>query len=353
MVIIPSPRGAIARSTSVPAMPSETDTPTPEPPTATPTVTPTPTHTPTATETFTPLPTPKPGEPTYTPTSTPTVTPASTDTPTTMPTPTATDTFTPVPTPEPGEPTYTPTSTPTVTPPATDTPTATPTPTTTDTVLPTPTFTATPTETPAETPTETPTSTPAVSPTPIVSGGWNLFHFYEVVDEFGDLHILGVLENATGQAQESPDVIVTFRDEIGQEMGDDFWPLELTSVPAGGRAPFHLITFAEGYTTYDLSVDATPNDDPLRTDLVVSNVRAFSEGDIYVVSGSVTSAGASLESYAEVAVALLDEAGQTIGAGSELLSGEDLEAGQTAPFEIMVDEFLGTVAGYEVVAVGL
>lgn len=210
-----------------------------------------------------------------------------------------------------------------------------------------------PTETPMPTPTETPTSTPAVTPTPAVSGGWNLFHFYEVADEFGDLHILGVLENATGQAQESPIVIVTFRDEVGQEMGGDFGPLELTSVPAGGRAPFHLITFAEGYTTYDLSVDATPNDDPLRTDLVVDNVQAFLEGDIYVVSGNVTNPGASLEAYAEVAVALLDEAGQTIGAGSEWLFGEDLETGQTVPFEIMVDEFLGTVAGYEIVAVGL
>ena len=358
IILFPSPRGAIARSTGVPAVPSETDTTTSEPPIVTPAVTPMATHIPTATETFTPLPTPKPGEPTYTPTLMPTVTPTLMDTPTSTPTPKATDTLTPVPTSQPGEPTYTPTSTPTVTPPATDTPTSTPMPTATDTALPTPTFTATPTETPrpAETPTpEMPTITPTVVPTPVVSGGWNLSHFYlYVVYELGELHVLGVLENATGQNRESPNAIFTFRDEVGEVMATDSCPLELTGVPAGWRSPFHLVTPVEkGFASGDISVESTISRDPLRTDLVVDDVQVFLEGDIYVVTGNITNPGASLETYAEVAVALLDEVGQTIGVGSELLGKEGLGSGQTVPFRIEVDEFLGTANGYDIVAVGL
>ena len=290
-----------------------------------------------ATETFTPVPTPKPGEPTYTLTATPA----------------ATDTFTSVPTPELGEPTYTPTTTP----PAIDTPTLTPTPVAIDTAYPTPTFTATPTETPTETPiptpTETPTSTPVAAPTPVVSGGWNLSRFYEVVDEFGDLHILGVLENATGQAQEYPAVIVTFRDEMEQEVASDLGYIEFESVPVSGRAPFHLIPTVEEYTTYALSVDATPSEDPLRTDLVVDNAQVFLEGEIYVVTGNLTNPGGPLLDYAEIGVALLDEAGQTVGIGSEWLFAQDLGAGQTASFRIEVDEFFGTAVGYDIMAAGL
>jgi len=202
------------------------------------------------------------------------------------------------------------------------------------------------------TPTETATSAPTVAPAPVVGGGWNLSRFYEVVDEYGDLHILGILENATGQAQEAPDLAITFRDEAGQELTTDVSPLELEIVPAGGRSPFHLITFMEGHTGYDLSVEATPNDYPLRTDLVVSDVQVVLEGSMYVVTGNISNPGAVLEAYAEVAVALLDEAGRTIGVGSEWIWGQDLGSGQTAPFRIQVEEFVGTAVGHETMVVG-
>jgi hypothetical protein len=187
---------------------------------------------------------------------------------------------------------------------------------------------------------------------PVVSGGWNLVRFYEFTDEFEDLHMLGMLENATGQAQESPIVNVIFRDEMGNEVVTDSQSLALDIVPAGGRAPFHLITFMEGHATYDLSVDATPNDYPLRTDLVVDDVEVFLEGEIYIVTGNIVNPGARLEAYVEVAVALLDEAEQTIGVGSTWILAQGLSSGQALPFRIEIDEFLDTAVGYDIVAVG-
>ncbi len=187
----------------------------------------------------------------------------------------------------------------------------------------------------------------------MVSGGWNLSQFHSFVDEYDNLHILGVLENVTGQAQESPTVIAFFRDKVGQEMASDMEYLELESVPVGGRSPFHLITFVEGHTTFDLWIDATPSDDPLRGDLAVDNVQVSLEGDTYAVTGNITNPGAPLETFAQIAVALLDETGQTIGTGSDWVFGEDLGAGQTTSFRIIVDEFSGTAVGYEIMAVGL
>ena len=98
---------------------------------------------------------------------------------------------------------------------------------------------------------------------------------------------------------------------------------------------------------------ATPNSDPLRTNLVADNVQVFLEGEIYVVTGNLTNPGAPLEGYAQIAVALLDEAGQPIGVGSGWIFAEDFGGGQSAPFLIEVDEFVGTATGYEIAVVGL
>lgn len=164
---------------------------------------------------------------------------------------------------------------------------------------------------------------------------------------------MGILENATGQTQEFPDVMVVFRDETGQEVASDFGYVELETVPVGGRAPFHLITFVQAYATYDLSVEATPVEGSLRTDLTLSNVQMSEEGDLYVVTGDITNAGASLEIYAQIAVALLDEAGRAVGVGAEWLEGEDLGGGQTVSFRIEVFGFLNTAVDFDIIAVGL
>ncbi len=190
-------------------------------------------------------------------------------------------------------------------------------------------------------------------PTPIVSGNWNLVQFGHFVSELDELHVLGVLENATGQDQESPNVDFTFKDEVGEVVTTDSCLMELTGVPIGGRAPFHLITFVIGYTTYEISVQSTISRDPLRTDLVVSDVQMFlGEDEYYVVTGTLTNPGTPLQTYAEVAVALLDQDGRVIGVGEKWLY-EDLAAGQSVSFRIEVDEFLGTPVGYDIIAVGL
>jgi len=179
-----------------------------------------------------------------------------------------------------------------------------------------------------------------------------LQHFNLVEDQYGDLHLFGLLENRTGQAQEYPTVYVTFRDAAGQEVGSDFNSVEIETQPDGWLAPFHIVTIVDEYATFEMTVDALPATEAIRTDLTVSNVQVTLDGGIYEVRGDITNPGDPLADLAEIAVALLDVSGKTIGVGYTVVLDIDLGSGQTAPFLIEVDEFFGTASDYRIVAVG-
>jgi len=191
-----------------------------------------------------------------------------------------------------------------------------------------------------------------VIPTPAIGNGWSLHQFNQVTDEYGDLHLFGLLENMTGQAQEFPIVYVTFRDAAGEEVGSDFNSVEIGIQPAGWLAPFHIVTNVDEYATVEMTIDALPATEPVRTDLTVSNVQVTLVGGIYEVRGDIRNPGDPLTDLAEIAVALLDTSGKTIGVGYTVVLDIDLGSGQTASFRIDVDEFFGTASDYLIVAVG-
>jgi hypothetical protein len=191
-----------------------------------------------------------------------------------------------------------------------------------------------------------------VLPTPVLGGGWALHHFNLTEDQYGDLHVFGVLENLTGQAEEYPTVYVTFRDASGAEVGSDFNSVEVEILPAGWRAPFHIVTNVDEYATIEMSVEALPATEAVRTDLTLSNVQVTLDGGLYEVRGDIRNPGAPLADIAEIAAALLDASGKTIGVGYTVVLDIDLGSGQTASFRIEVDEFFGTASDFRIVAVG-
>ena len=329
MVIYPSPTRNIAQATRTSTPLAETDTPT-MPPTATPT--------PTVTETFTPVPTPKPGEPTYTITPTPSITPTPTDTP--LPSPTPTDTFTPAPTPQPNEPTYTPTATHT----PTSSPTITPTPTATDTPTPTSTFTATPT--PTDTPTVTPTPTPEMPP------GWSVLNDTSYTGAMDHVFVFGEIYNNTGSTQEDILVIVAFFNDMNQQIDEKSTAPIVQAVPQGSQVPFGLeAELRLPYASYQISVEGKPSGISPRQDLQTLS-HAGSAGATYRITGEIHNPGEALSTYAQVIATLYDSAGRVVNIGYDFLPAGSLGPGQTAAFEVVVEQPHQGITSYKLTLFG-
>ena len=232
--------------------------------------------------------------------------------------------------------------------------TVTPFPTANLTLPPTLPPSSTPVPSATGTPSRTPSATITRIPTPIVTTGWNLLQYNVVVDTFGDMHLLGLLENSSGQSQEAPDLTALFKNAGGQVVAEGTGSTEIFFIPPGWKAPFHIVTSAASYTTFEVVVGEYPSTEAVRADLTVSNVQVTLEGSLYVVTGTITNPGADLLAVAEIAVALSDASGKVIGVSSNALLAQDLGSGVTADFRVEVGEYFGTPAGSPlVVAIGL
>ncbi len=190
-------------------------------------------------------------------------------------------------------------------------------------------------------------------PTPVVSIGWGLSHFNLIKDTTNNaLHLLGVLKNETGKDQDLVGVIIGFLDNSGDTTYFDF-ALDLEIAPKGVSVPFHLELDLIDYVSFELDIDTDLSQDVIVT-LSTTDIQVALNNGGYDVTGKVTNPGDDpLTSYADVAVALLDTSGKTIGVGLAQLSA--LGNGQTAEFTIQIEEteIFGTYADFLIAAVGL
>ncbi|HEY4689872.1 MAG TPA: hypothetical protein VIK33_11200 [Anaerolineae bacterium] len=211
---------------------------------------------------------------------------------------------------------------------------------------------------PSDTPTATPTATPTGVPTPSVTDGWRLLNYNIVENSFGDIHLLGILENATGNTYYAPNLAVTFKDASGQTVAEGFGVPDLAFMPPALRAPFHVIaTYIDiditEYQTLELAVDpGDPISDPVRADLAVSNVQLTSQTDpgtnatYYVVTGNISNLGETPYDSVQISVALLDGSGKTSGIGLAYPEPD-------GSFTLEIDDFFGTPVSYHIAAIGV
>lgn len=249
-----------------------------------------------------------------------------------------------------------PTGSPTITSaPPTSTPTRTPTP------IPTPLPTYNQSPTPALSPTSpppliprptgTPTAVPA-TPTPTLSPGWHVINDTSYSDAEGWIHVLGEIVNNTGANQEDVLLTVFFYDELNRQVGEEPAAPIVEVIPQDSKVPFSLETeLRVPYERYEITVDAVPTDREPRIDLEVLN-HAGTTGEIYIITGEVYNPGNPLLAYAEVIATLYDDAGLVVNVGYSFLPAGDLGSGQTASFEVLVEQPHESIASYELVVLG-
>lgn len=171
-------------------------------------------------------------------------------------------------------------------------------------------------------------------------------------DAEGWVHVLGEIVNNTGANQEDVLLTVFFYDELNRQVGEEPIAPIVEVIPHGGKVPFSLETeLRVPYERYEFTVDAVSTDREPRIDLEVLN-HTGTTGGIYTITGEIYNPGNPLFAYAEVIATLYDDAGLVVNVGYSFIPAGDLGSGQTAPFEVLVEQPHESIAGYELVVLG-
>jgi murein DD-endopeptidase MepM/ murein hydrolase activator NlpD len=173
----------------------------------------------------------------------------------------------------------------------------------------------------------------------------------------GSVWVLGEVFNSTDQPIENVQVRVALLDAAGQELASDAPFVALDAAPPGGRAPFSVLFSSPpdgviDFQAYVVRADQAYNFDSRYASLQVSEVQTRTVGSQYGVSGKVSNTGASNAAGAHVVITLYDEQGRVTGFRQFVLPDEQLAAGGSTPFDLLVspDPSTPAVARSSVVA---
>jgi hypothetical protein len=217
----------------------------------------------------------------------------------------------------------------------------------------TPAATATPLPGPTMTPIPADSTPVSVQP----AEGWSFEGVrLQPAPDLGGLLVYGEAINDSGGPQRILGLQGIFYDaqggEIAPEEISEYWPIE--TVPQGWRMPFELTLIGPpAIDRLDLQLITEASDEPLRSDLELSQLEGAEQSGEYCVQGQVRNPGSPLEAYLMVVTVLYDADDGVInyGVGYQPASAE-LTGDATAVVSACADTMGLPVARYEMRAWG-
>jgi len=170
-------------------------------------------------------------------------------------------------------------------------------------------------------------------------------------DARGWVNVLGELYNNTGSNQQDVLLTIAFFDNDVQVDEQVAAPI-VQVLPQGGRVPFSLeadIPYA--FTRYEIAVEGEPTGLPAWRDLEVLNV-VETPGVPYRITGDIRNPGDALSTYAQVTATLYNADGKVVNVGYDFLPAASLGPGQTASFEVLIEQPYSGIARFELMAFG-
>lgn len=157
----------------------------------------------------------------------------------------------------------------------------------------------------------------------------------------GSLWVLGEVFNPTDQPLENVQVRVGLMNDTGLEIGSDLTFTVLDFIPAGGRSPFGVLfpqppQGVAGFQALIIRADPSYSNQTRYAQLQVNNPLIKSEGNAYHITGSIVNGGASNAVEPYLVVTVYDEAHRVTGYRQVLLPPEQLIAGATANFDVLI-----------------
>jgi hypothetical protein len=220
----------------------------------------------------------------------------------------------------------------------------------TPSLTPSPTVEPTTTPTPVA-PTPDPTSTPTPTGTPLPQG-WYVQNETATWTGANDVYVIGEVLNNTGGNQEDVDLVITFFDGTGQQIGEAIASPVIDVLPQGVIAPFEVAErLTMGFTRYEVEVEAKPTVRQPRQDLDLIS-HSGTPGNPYRIAGEIGNPGQALDEYVQVIATLYGDGGNVVGLGYDFISPDDLGVGQMARFEVVVDDALPGIAHYTLLVLG-
>lgn len=155
----------------------------------------------------------------------------------------------------------------------------------------------------------------------------------------GALHTVGEVENRTGGPVTLVKINVTYYDEAGAAVMTDFGFTFVETLLPGETSPFDVVTLrgSPAAVRFETSVESTPTRTVLQRGLeaTVTSAATSSTGTLHVV-GELRNTGDTTARYVKIIVALYDEAGIVIRSEFGYSAREQIEAGSTAPFDVLI-----------------
>jgi hypothetical protein len=165
---------------------------------------------------------------------------------------------------------------------------------------------------------------------------------------FGSTYIASEVGNDLSKLVHYVQTVGRFYDSSGLLIDTDFIYTALDFLRSGEKSPFKLIitdaSVAQRMDNYTLTVNWEPViSDP--SSVAADTVLAIEQGEQHItdfgwyeIVGEVVNGGNEATEYVKVIATLYDEAGQVIGTDFTYADPSDLPTGQSAPFEITVND---------------
>jgi hypothetical protein len=160
-------------------------------------------------------------------------------------------------------------------------------------------------------------------------------------DDLGYYHVVGeVRNNSTTDSTNYVKIVSTFYDSAGKVVGTDFAYTNVDVLRPTEKSSFEIIlndaSQSQQVSNYKLSVSGDKTQPlPASLKLVTGDSHVDDIGTYHIV-GEVTNQGDQKATFVKVSGAFYNSSNAAIAADFTFTDPQDLDPGQTAPFEILV-----------------
>jgi len=152
--------------------------------------------------------------------------------------------------------------------------------------------------------------------------------------EDGSTVVIGEVQNKNNFPVTGVKLGVSFYDQTGKILEYKTGTTLLKVIPAGGKAPFSIISKQDPSIT-DISVNLTGfNSSPERKQVLVITPGTLEISDQLVLSGTITNKGTILTSGTTIHLISYDPFGRVVGISTAIAQPEDIGVGKTSIFTI-------------------
>lgn len=196
---------------------------------------------------------------------------------------------------------------------------------------------------------------PPPAPAPPLPAGLSVLSSSDYVAGSGSRYIVGEVLNNTGQNHEFVKIVASLYDAGGTLVRAESGYADLDIVEAQQRAGFSILISnpPANVQRYVLQVQgrATSNAPLSGLQIVPGGERPASSQDRRYVFGEIRNNSGGPVEFVKIVVTMFDGGGRVVGVDTGYTDLDDLAAGQTSPFEVLVDRWVN-VARYELAVQG-